>query len=824
MNDTDNTELHAAAVALTKAGFRVLQIHYVKPDGGCSCSLPTRLDPKHSIGKHPTVKKWQESEKFSLADVFSIWGEPGPPWNLGVATGGKFFVLDYDPKSAGEEAEKLLETDLADHAPTVITGSGGTHWWFRIPDGLDFQIGNSSGRLPKGFDIRGTGGQVVVPPSVSGVGPYVACYEGVPELLDPPAWLIDAIRPERTAPEITEEDKKEYEALSGEKKARVDRYTNRAVSRIEAKLKALKDVPMDTEPRWDETVFKLACDLLEIANTPWTSYTKKDAYASVFANAPRDSGFDDMRVNAKFESAEQKTAGKSRPAPDWLRKPEPTPDQGKRINADEIPLEDARLVEFIAADLCKHWKWSAALGWLKWDGKRWRPGRPDPEPRNAVREWVIKLLRRTKDGARIKLVSQKLTSGAVGALTNLLRGVDGIFCDAEDFDTDPDLLNCPNGVVDLRTGELLPHDPLRLITKLAGAEYEPGFTTPDWEKAKLALPADSLEWMQLRLGQAATGHTPPDDLMIICHGGGENGKSSIMEPTTKALGEFSVLVSDRIILASNDAHPTEMMDLRGARLALLEETPEARRLNVARLKKLIGGSEITARRIAKDPVTYPTTHSFFVNTNYELQVDETDRGTWRRLARLVFPYTYKKKHEPLESEWDRYGDPGLRDRLKMDRDSWKAALAWMVEGAKRWYEMDRVMPEPPKRVQDDTLKWRAGSDVIMGFFSEAIEPDPNSHIASVDLLEALNAYLIQRGQKGWSDKLLASRLQGHELAMRHRLELKRFRLSAEGLSRPGKYIKPDAWGGNQGLAKPLPAQFRAWTGIRFRDPTSEEGA
>lgn len=819
MNEEQTSELFAKATAYAKAGFKVIQLHYVKDDGGCSCNEPNRLDPKHSIGKHPTDKGWQKSETLSLADIFSIWGEGGKPWNVGLATGGFYFVLDYDPERADEASEALLTKISADHAPTVITGSGGMHWYFKTTG--EFEIGNSKGRLPAAFDIRGKGGQVVAPPSVSGKGPYSGTFDDAPELLTPPEYILSAIKPVTVAPEISESDKKAYEALSGEKKARVDRWTKRAVSRIENKLKELKDVPMGETPGWDETTFKLSCDLLEIANTPWTSYTKKDAYTSVFSNAPRDAGFDDFRVNAKFESAEQKTTGKSRPAPDWLNRPEPTPSQGKKVNPDEIPLEDARLVEFIAADLSRTWKWSAALGWLKWDGKRWKAGRPDPEPRNAVREWVINLLRRTKDGARIKLVSQKLTSGAIGALTNLLRGVDGIFCDAEDFDTDPDILNCPNGVVDLRTGELMPHDPLRLITKLAGAEYEAGFTTPDWEQAKKALPDSVLSWMQLRLGQAATGHTPPDDLMIICHGGGENGKSSIMEPTTKALGEFSVLVSDRILLASNDAHPTEMMDLRGARLALLEETPEARRLNVARLKKLIGGSEITARRIAKDPVTYPTTHSFFVNTNYELQVDETDRGTWRRLARLVFPYTFKKAHEPLEGEWDRHGDPGLRDRLKVDRDSWKAALAWMVAGAMKWYAENRVMPEPPKKVVDDTLAWRAGSDVIMGFFQEMIIPDPESHIASVDLLESMNAWLGQRGQKGWSDKLLASRMQGHEVIQRHRVELKRFRLSAEGLSRPGKYIKADSWD-EQGLVKPLPAQFRAWAGLRFREQGDSE--
>ena len=134
----------------------------------------------------------------------------------------------------------------------------------------------------------------------------------------------------------------------------------------------------------------------------------------------------------------------------------------------------------------------------------------------------------------------------------------------------------------------------------------------------------------------------------------------------RALGNHAVLVSDRVLLASPDAHPTELVDLRGARLALIEETPEARRLNVTRLKKVVGTPEITARRIRQDSVTFPTSHSLVVTTNYRPRIEETDHGTWRRLALVRFPYTYRKPDEQLQSDLDRRVDPGLRERVKTD--------------------------------------------------------------------------------------------------------------------------------------------------------------
>jgi putative DNA primase/helicase len=84
-----------------------------------------------------------------------------------------------------------------------------------------------------------------------------------------------------------------------------------------------------------------------------------------------------------------------------------------------------------------------------------------------------------------------------------------------ELDRHPDLLNTPSGVVDLRTGDLLGHDPNLLMTKIAGAEYRPGATHPDWAKALEAVPDDTRDWLQLRLGQAITGHMTPDDVLTV---------------------------------------------------------------------------------------------------------------------------------------------------------------------------------------------------------------------------------------------------------------------------------------------------------------------
>ena len=149
-------------------------------------------------------------------------------------------------------------------------------------------------------------------------------------------------------------------------------------------------------------------------------------------------------------------------------------------------------------------------------------------------------------------------------------------------------------------------------------------------------------------------------MCCLWHGSGANGKTTITAGITAAVGEHAVYVPDRVLLANPGDHPTELMTLRGARLALLEETPEARHLNVKRLKDVLGPPLMTARLIHHDSVEWAPTHSLFVSTNYRPRVEETDHGTWRRLALVSFPFTYRTDGERLTGPNDRRADPTLR--------------------------------------------------------------------------------------------------------------------------------------------------------------------
>lgn len=487
----------------------------------------------------------------------------------------------------------------------------------------------------------------------------------------------------------------------------------------------------------------------------------------------------------------------------------------------ELPADGARDAAFsdavLADTVCReeldgHFCWASGLGWMTWTGKVWETA-TDATVTEAVRLWTLEQFNAVLDRQRLDanrdLRSQidgwrsVLSSGRIAALVKLSRGI--LECRADDFDNDPDMLNCPNGILDLRTGELQPHDPDQFMTKIAGVDYVKGATHPDWTKALTALPESVVDWYQLRAGQAITGHMTPDDLAIICQGGGANGKSTIADAMMEAAGKYYVLVSDRAMLGgASDNHPTEMMDFMGARYAVLEETPESRRLDTNRLKKLTGTREITARRIRQDSVTFEATHSLFVNSNYKPIVDETDHGTWRRLALVRFPYTFRTSEKECRGPLDRIGDPTLRQRVKTDPQVREAVLSWMVAGAQRWYDLAQVMPEPPEIVVADTREWRMESDPILRFTEDHLTFDVERHVSATELRDVFNDVLKERGGQPWGDKTFAARFGGHDTVSQHSVERKKVKRSAKLSS-----LHPEA--------VPMGAYY-AWCGVRFLEP------
>jgi hypothetical protein len=215
-----------AAEAYAALGYRVVAMHAVRADGGCTCQRGTRCsDP----GKHPCLAGWPRVASRTPAEVRGWW-QRWPAANVGLVTGARFDVLDLDGPEGVEALRAILsQRDPREHpGPLVRTGGGGWHLLY-APTGL----GNRVGLLP-GVDWRGHGGLVVAPPSrhASGqpyrwVRPLGGELPAVPQELR--AWLAPP-RVERTSTAPPPPA-----AVAG---GRAERYAHAALGREAAAVRA----------------------------------------------------------------------------------------------------------------------------------------------------------------------------------------------------------------------------------------------------------------------------------------------------------------------------------------------------------------------------------------------------------------------------------------------------------------------------------------------------------------------------------------------------------------------------------------------------------
>lgn len=437
------------------------------------------------------------------------------------------------------------------------------------------------------------------------------------------------------------------------------------------------------------------------------------------------------------------------------------------IEAGSVPLtvpksiDDAHMAESFAEQIRGRYLYVAASRrWYRWDGRRWRSDDVEAvfeQGRQFVLDLSTHMLAISADSEMVKRVVGYRSRARLDALVTVTRRIDGIAARMDEFDRDPDLLNCANGIIDLRDGTLSPHDPKQRMTKLANVAYRPDATNADVEQMLEAMDYDVRAWFLALIGYAATGHTS-EDVVAVMDGTGANGKTTVLEAAGDALGDYAGPAASQLIMRTGrDEHPTIKADLQGKRLVWISETEEGGSLRMEQLKALTGGDTIKARVMRGDYFDFTPTHTLVVATNHRPYVNATEHAAWRRLRLVPFPHTYLSPAEAQEG--DRVMDRGLRRRLKGIQQR-EAMLARIVAGAFSWYKTG--LPESPT-IEAATLAWRRSEDVILRFIDEELAFDADTQITGRDLYLAYTDWCRNEGRPAKSNKNFATEFLSHAM-------------------------------------------------------------
>ena len=288
----------------------------------------------------------------------------------------------------------------------------------------------------------------------------------------------------------------------------------------------------------------------------------------------------------------------------------------------------------------------------------------------------------------------------------------------EDFDTQPYLFNCLNGVIDLRNRKFLPHSPDLMLSKVANVEYNPSahcdrfneFMNDIMEKNRA-----KINYLQVLFGYAMGGTNELEEAYILYGKTTRNGKSTLLDTIKYLFGDYGMNIQPESLAyqkKSSRAASGDIARIDGCRLLQMSEPPKQMKLDVALLKTLTGRDKITARHLYESEFEFTPVFKLFINTNYLPVVLDDTLFTSGRIKVI----TFDRHFEPQEQ------DNGLKDALK-DPESLSGILNWILGGYER-YSRNHEAITPPQDVTLATEQYRQSSDKVVMFLKDFASEKP----------------------------------------------------------------------------------------------------
>jgi putative DNA primase/helicase len=162
---------------------------------------------------------------------------------------------------------------------------------------------------------------------------------------------------------------------------------------------------------------------------------------------------------------------------------------------------------------------------------RARTGGDEAEARSTALFAMLKQRRLAAVGAGKEAIA-KVTTGTAKRVRDCKMAFRSLVtASVDDFDQSPDELNVANGILNLRTGELTPHDPERRFTYCSKIAYDPAADDSVWKRFLVDTVSggeDVIDYLQTVVGYTLTGHTTEECLWYV-YGPSRSGKGIFTE-------------------------------------------------------------------------------------------------------------------------------------------------------------------------------------------------------------------------------------------------------------------------------------------------------
>ena len=648
--------------------------------------------PLQPRGKRPVVR-WEKYQKRRVdQEKITQWFGNGRDYNVGFVCGevSNVVVIDCDSAEANVWADAHLP-----QTPMMTRTAKGTHRYYRhpgVPVGNKVRIRTDDPRAH--LDVRGDGGYVVAPGSIhpdgvayEALGEWPDSTDGLPKF--EPSWVASDPPFAPLSP-----DAQSVPPDRDQKLFRVRRYLESTPPAIQGQ-------------GGDAHTFQVACRVVRGFDLPVADARLVLGEWNQQCQPPWSARELDEKIANAQQYGDEPVGGRL----------------GMNVGAAPV-LTDVGNAEYFASRCGDRLRYDHQRGrWLVWVPPIWRPD----EDATVVRLAIEAVRSRYQDAAGIDDLDlrRKAMTWArrsenrtrLDALRHLAQALPPLADVGQDWDVNPNLLACSNGVVDLKTGIQRPGRQADRLTMTTGVSYDetarcPRFLT--FLNEVFAGHRDLINYMQRVIGYCLTGETS-EQCWWLWYGSGANGKGTMIRALGAALGDYATGTPFATFLHQPQATLTnDLARLCGRRFVWAQEANQHSRLNEERIKTLTGGDEVTARFLHKEFFTFRPTVKLVLAVNHKPVIRDDSFGMWRRV-RLV-PFTQRF---PI--------DKTLETTLAAEAPG---ILAWAVQGARQWHADGLKTPE---LVTDATRDYERDSDPLKEFLDTrcVIEPGAEAPFANL---------------------------------------------------------------------------------------------
>lgn len=406
--------------------------------------------------------------------------------------------------------------------------------------------------------------------------------------------------------------------------------------------------------------------------------------------------------------------------------------------------------------------------WYKLVGHRWVETDSGIELRKILSDKFRKLFRQyvsnimaqqgnelnENESKRLKMISDKILDicnrlGRTSDKKNIMTEAKELFYDGDfisKMDNNPYLLCCNNGVVDLKEKKFRKGHPEDYLTKCTNIDYvelkpehEPIVNEIKEFMDKLFPVKELCDYMWEYMASILFGINLQQTFHTFI-GVGSNGKSALIDLMGKMLGDYMAEAPLSII---TDKRPKvgglspEIVELKGARLVVMQESQKGEVVNEGLMKQLTSGTDTIQARApyCPKPIYFKPQFKMVLCTNALLKVNAQDNGTWRRIRLVDFMSMFCKK--PVKNDPNQPYQFLIEENITEKFEKWAPILFSML--VKKAFELEGKVNDC-NIVLQSSKSYRESQDYIAEFIADRTIRDPAGTITKTELTTEFNMW------------------------------------------------------------------------------------